>query len=142
MTKWYNNKMTSARISNNSITEDAPLTFYQNSPELTDLNPKHVRIISGNVIGSQYFPSSDITGSDIAPSDVLFEEMTFEDGTTDANGNADASTNLVPDLSDITLVSNLLKYDATGNPYAEVIFKVKNSSGVILKGVNARVSII
>lgn len=134
--------MTKARLSNNSITEDAPLTFYENSPELTDLNPKHVRIIRGNIVGSQYFPSADLTGSDVVPSDVLFSDIEIEDVVADANNNPLDTTSTTPDLSDITVVSNVLKYDSSGKPYAEVVFKIKNSSGQVLKGVNARVSIV
>ena len=44
-----------------------------------------------------------------------------------------------PNLSDIEVVSNEVVYDASGNPTAKIVFKVKNSSGVELKAVNVRV---
>jgi len=47
-----------------------------------------------------------------------------------------------PSLSDIQIISNNVVYDATGNPSVEVVFKVKNSSGQNLKGINARLELL
>jgi hypothetical protein len=44
-----------------------------------------------------------------------------------------------PSLSDIQVISNEILYDASNNPSAKIVFKVKNSSGVYLKSVNVRV---
>ena len=48
----------------------------------------------------------------------------------------------VPNVSDISIVSNTVVYDAAGNPSVTLIFKVKNSSGETLKGMNAKVELI
>jgi hypothetical protein len=45
-------------------------------------------------------------------------------------------------LSDISLVSNTVVYDAAGQPSVTLVFKVKNSSGENLKGMNAKVELI
>jgi hypothetical protein len=37
------------------------------------------------------------------------------------------------------LVSNSVVYDAAGNPSVTAVFKIKNSSGRELKGINVRV---
>jgi len=50
--------------------------------------------------------------------------------------------NRVPSLSDISIVSNTVVYDAAGNPSVTLIFKVKNSSGEVLSGMNAKVELI
>jgi len=46
-----------------------------------------------------------------------------------------------PTLMDIELVSNTVVYDAAKNPSATVVFKIRNSSGETIKGVNYRVNI-
>ena len=43
---------------------------------------------------------------------------------------------------DIELVSNVVSYDASGNPYSVVTFKVRNSSGEKVKSINARVKVL
>jgi hypothetical protein len=48
----------------------------------------------------------------------------------------------VPNVSDISIVSNTVVYDAAGNPSVTLVFKVKNSSGETLKGMNAKVELI
>ena len=44
-----------------------------------------------------------------------------------------------PSLSDIEIISNEVVFDAAGLPSAKIIFKVRNSSGKVLKAVDARV---
>ena len=44
-----------------------------------------------------------------------------------------------PSLSDIEVVSNTVVYDSAGIPSVKIIFKVKNSSGKVLKAIDARV---
>jgi hypothetical protein len=48
----------------------------------------------------------------------------------------------VPNVSDISIVSNTVVYDAAGNPSVTLVFKVKNSSGETLKGMNAKVELV
>ncbi len=44
-----------------------------------------------------------------------------------------------PTLMDIELISNEVVYDAANNPTAKVTFKIRNSSGEMVKAVNALV---
>ena len=44
-----------------------------------------------------------------------------------------------PQLSDIQVVSNEVVYDSANNPTAKIVFKVKNSSGELLKAVQVKV---
>jgi hypothetical protein len=43
-----------------------------------------------------------------------------------------------PNLSDISVISNEVVYDAANNPTAKLVFKIKNSSGEELIGVSVR----
>ena len=43
-----------------------------------------------------------------------------------------------PKLSDISVISNEVVYDAANNPTAKLVFKIKNSSGEELIGVSVR----
>ena len=47
--------------------------------------------------------------------------------------------NLRPSLSDIEVVSNTVSMSSAGLSSATVVFKVKNSSGQVLKSINVRV---
>ena len=44
-----------------------------------------------------------------------------------------------PKLSDIEIVSNEVIFDLAGIPSAKIVFKVKNSSGKMLKAIDMRV---
>jgi|GEM_PF-5515722 hypothetical protein len=44
-----------------------------------------------------------------------------------------------PKLSDIEIVSNEVVFDLAGIPSAKIVFKVKNSSGKMLKAIDMRV---
>jgi len=44
-----------------------------------------------------------------------------------------------PQLSDIQVISNEVVYDSANNPTAKVVFKIRNSSGELLKAVNVKV---
>lgn len=130
--------MTKERVSDYSITHDVPLTFYENSPELTDLNPKHVRVIQENVVSSQYFASTDLSADQNLTSDIL--EAVIDGAEYDPANDPSPAT--APSLGDISVIQNKVVYDADGTPSVTVIFKIKNSSNGNLKGMNARVSIL
>jgi hypothetical protein len=71
------------------------------------------------------------------------EEQEGEEGKDEDEGNegeeSEERKKNTPNLSDIEVISNEVIYDASGNPTAKIVFKVKNSSGVELKAVNVRV---
>lgn len=67
-------------------------------------------------------------------------EKEIEGETGEENGDEDTSRKKnTPLLSDIQVISNEVVYDASGNPTSKIVFKIKNSSGELLKAVNVKV---
>jgi len=125
--------------STTSVAADAPIAIYSNSPEATDLGPNYRRLIPGNTVGPLYLGSPDVNYSEI---DVTLSIA--EDATAEAKAAEESSVVVypsAPSLSDIEVSSRNVVYDAAGNPSVELVFKIKNSSGQNLKGINARVEL-
>ena len=75
------------RLSNNSITVDAPITLYSNSPELNALNPNFVRVIPGNVVSAIVKSYEASTGlSDGSEENITVELLPEEDTSGSDNG--------------------------------------------------------
>ena len=66
------------------------------------------------------------------------DETEEEEGLTVEEGSEGEGKDR-PSLSDIEIISNEVVLDAANIPSAKIVFKVKNSSGKILKAVNVRV---
>lgn len=131
--------MVSKRISTTSVGTTAPITLYSNSPENTDLAPNFKVIIPGNVVGPMFSSSADLEATELEGEvQVEVETETEKDETVFEGGNS-VSTFAVPNSSDISILSNLVVYDASGQPSVTAVFKIKNSSGKTLKGINVRV---
>lgn len=124
--------MTSKKISNTGIGIVPPVTVYSNSKENNDLSPNSKVVLAANVIGPMGSPSEDLSGEEIN-----IEVIPQEDSEV-VVGN-DPVLSGVPALSDIQLISNAVVYDASGLPSVTAVFKIKNSSGRELKGINVRV---
>ena len=131
----------SNRVSTTSVAADAPLAFYSNSPENTDVNANYKIIIPGNTVGAMYLSSNDIGYNEIDGVNLVVEE-TDSAAAAAAAAAAKAAVSEAPSLSDIEVVSKTVVYDAAGIPSVEVVFKIKNSSGKTLKGINARVELL
>lgn len=131
--------MATKKPSTTSVAADAPIAIYSNSPEAVDLGPNYTRVIPGNVIGPLYLGSPDIGYSEIDGALAISEDSTAEQKAADAASSVSYSS--APSLSDIQVFSRNVIYDATGNPSVEIVFKIKNSSGQSLKGINARVEL-
>ena len=132
--------MAKDRVSTTSVTADAPIALYSNSPENNDLGPNYKKVIPGNTVGAMYLSSGDIGYSEIDGTIVVVEEAAAA-----AAAAAEAKPSEVaaaPSLSDIQVLSKDVVYDAAGNPSVQVIFKIKNSSCKKLKGINARVELL
>jgi hypothetical protein len=129
--------MVSKRISTTGVGTTAPITLYSNSPENTDLAPNFKVIIPGNVIGPMFSSSADLEATELE-GEVQVEVETEKDETVVEGGNS-VSTFAVPNSSDISILSNSVVYDASGQPSVTAVFKIKNSSGKTLKGINVRV---
>lgn len=125
--------------STTSVAADAPIVIYSNSPEAVDLNPNYIRVIPGNVVGPLYLSSPDIGYDEIDISLSISEDTSSEQLAARELSSVFYSSS--PFLSDIEMISNDVTYDAAGNPSSELVFKIKNSSGQSLKGINARVEL-
>jgi hypothetical protein len=126
------------RISRSGVTTSGTFPLYTNSPEVNDFDPALVRYIRGNSLSSVYLAQGDIDSDDVDSTSQFITEI--PDDLTDTP--SDVVSVGVPSISDISIVSNSVIYDASGNPSVTVVFKVKNSSGTTLKGMNARVELV
>lgn len=122
------------KISTTGIGNVAPVTVYSNSKENNDLSPNSKVVLPGNIIGPMGQASSELNADEI---DI--EIYPPEDPGVVANPEDPTLVYGVPKLSDIQLISNSVVYDASGNPSVTAVFKIKNSSGRELKGINVRV---
>lgn len=120
MTKSY-------RISENSITSEAPITIYTSSKDIAFLDPKKYRAIDGKIISSSL-------GSELLDSSEIFIDTTPAEGESKANE--------VPQLEDIEVVENTTYVDDKGITRARLVIKVRNSSGKTLLGVDARKAVL
>ena len=131
------------RISKSGVTSSGRFVLYTNSPEATDLDPSLVYYIKGNSLSPLYLTTSNTDTEDISADDGYIVEI---NGDGEDSGTESESSQIrgfkIPSLSDISIVSNSVVYDAAGNPTVTLIFKVKNSSGETLKGMNARVELL
>lgn len=132
--------MAKDRVSTTSVTADAPIALYSNSPENNDLGPNYKKVIPGNTVGAMYLSSGDIGYSEIDGTVVVVEEAAAAAAAATEAKPSEVAT--APSLSDIQVLSKDVVYDAAGNPSVQVIFKIKNSSGKKLKGINARVELL
>lgn len=132
------------RISKSGVTTTGRFPLFSNSPEVNDADPSLVRLVAGNSLSALYLASgSDLLSEDVDALDGTL--VTGEDGSRD-EGNKSTDGEVfrkgVPNVSDISIVSNTVVYDAAGNPSVTLVFKIKNSSGETLKGMNAKVELV
>jgi hypothetical protein len=129
--------------STTGIATDSPISVYAGSKENADLLASQKKVFPGNVVGAAFAASTEL-GVD----DVDFEvDLIAEDITEEKNRTSETTTEVTgslnpPTLSDITVVSNQVVYDASGNPSVTVVLKIKNSTGQEIKGINARIQSI
>ena len=132
------------RISKSGVTTTGRFPLFSNSPEVNDADPSLVRLVAGNSLSALYLS----TGSDLLSEDIDLLDGTLVEGKGDVEAEGEASADGevfrrgVPNVSDISIVSNTVVYDAAGNPSVTLVFKVKNSSGETLKGMNAKVELV
>jgi hypothetical protein len=129
------------RISKSGVTTTGRFPLYSNSPEINDADPSLVRLVRGNSLSSVYLSGGSLASDDIGGFEDLMTDDLGDVSEEDSETNLDVSRNGVPSNSDISIVSNTVVYDAAGNPSVTLVFKVKNSSGESLKGMNAKVEI-
>jgi hypothetical protein len=129
------------RISKSGVTTTGRFPLYSNSPEINDADPSLVRVVRGNSLSAVYLSGGSLASDDIGGFEDLVADNMGDTPEDDSDSNSDVSRYGVPSNSDISIVSNTVVYDAAGNPSVTLIFKVKNSSGESLKGMNAKVEI-
>lgn len=132
------------RISKSGVTTTGRFPLFSNSPEINDADPSLVRLVAGNSLSALYLSvGSDLLSEDVDALDgtlVTGEERSGDEGNNSTDGEVFRKG--VPNVSDISIVSNTVVYDAAGNPSVTLVFKVKNSSGETLKGMNAKVELV
>ena len=132
------------RISKSGVTTTGRFPLFSNSPEVNDADPSLVRIVRGNSLSALYLSvGSDLLSEDVDALDgtlVTGEERSGDEGNKSTDGEVFRKG--VPNVSDISIVSNTVVYDAAGNPSVTLVFKIKNSSGETLKGMNAKVELV
>jgi hypothetical protein len=132
------------RISKSGVTTTGRFPLFSNSPEINDADPSLVRIVRGNSLSALYLAvGSDLLSEDVDALDgtlVTGEERSGDEGNKSTDGEVFRKG--VPNVSDISIVSNTVVYDAAGNPSVTLVFKIKNSSGETLKGMNAKVELV
>jgi len=132
------------RISKSGVTTTGRFPLFSNSPEINDADPSLVRLVAGNSLSALYLSvGSDLLSEDVDALDgtlVTGEERSGDEGNNSTDGEVFRKG--VPNVSDISIVSNTVVYDAAGNPSVTLVFKIKNSSGETLKGMNAKVELV
>lgn len=131
------------RVSKTATTSSGLVWLYENSPERTNLDPSIVGLIPGNSLTAVMLGSAKLNSDEINEEDI--EEITddeAEDDKKDDEGEGKGTKSLgIPSIADIQILSNIVEYDSAGLPTGTVVFRIKNSSGVALKGMNARIEI-
>lgn len=133
------------KISETAVGAPAPVVVYAGSAEEALIAPHRRITIASNIIGTNYLASNSLYTDSVGLEEVVITDSLGdgEDDTTESTINPqDIPQNKAPTLMDIELVSNVVSYDASGNPYAVVTFKVRNSSGEKVKSINARVKVL
>ncbi len=132
------------RISKTGVTSSGRIALYTNSPEATDMDPSLVSYIQGNSLSPLYLTTADSDTEDVSGDDAFIVDDSDASESSESSEESSSSSriNAIPSLSDISIVSNTVVYDAAGNPSVTLIFKIKNSSGETLKGMNARVELV
>jgi hypothetical protein len=134
------------RISKSGVTTTGRFPLFSNSPEVQDADPSLVRLVKGNSLSALYLSVGDLMADDIDMLDAELSDIEGNSNSTSGDQPGDSTErafrNMVPNASDVSIVSNTVVYDAAGNPSVTLIFKVKNSSGETLKGMNAKVELV
>lgn len=119
------------KTSTSSQPTAAPLATVEGSILANSTNTNYLAFISANAAAARLFGQN--TQDDLDP-----VEPDNTPGESDDTTDSGQTVFSVPQLSDIQVVSNEVVIDNAGIPSAKVVFKVRNSSGVDIKAVEAR----
>lgn len=125
--------------STTGIATDAPIAVYAGSKENADLLASQKKVFPGNAVGATYASSNELGVDDV---DFEVDLVAEDEASVVVEGSETATESIfveTPRLSDVSIVSNQVVYDAAGNPSVTVVLKIRNSSGQEIKGMNARI---
>ena len=114
--------MAKNRISELDVSKISPLGVTANSPEANTIDPRYLKITDGRVITKK-----TVTG------DFAYVDQNWTTEVYEKPG--------VPHMDDISIVKNSTYVDAKNNVRTKIVFKVKNSSGEQILGVDARLEV-
>lgn len=131
------------RISKSGVTTTGRIPLYSNSPEIEDADPSLVRLVRGNSLSALYLSGGDLSAEEInLEGELIISEDDSGESGNDSKKLFETFRTAIPNISDISIISNTVVYDAAGNPSVTLVFKIKNSSGETLKGMNAKVELV
>lgn len=122
-----------SKTSSSSQPTAAPLATVADSLLANTTNSNYLAFINANAAAARLLgqQSENVLN-------VLEEDQKGEFNPDDDNDNDETTANSTPLLSDIKVLSNLVVSDAANNPSVTVVFRVTNSSGRALKGVDVK----
>jgi hypothetical protein len=132
--------MKNSKKSSSSAPVTAPIVTVLGSELDVVANSNYLAYLKPNVAAARLAGQQSNQELDDPSDDSVVNEVYITDDDTDNDTEYDPSEgNNRPSLSDIEVVSNTVVYDSAGIPSVKIIFKVKNSSGKVLKAIDARV---
>jgi hypothetical protein len=128
--------MKNSKKSSSSAPVTAPIVTVAGSELDVVANSNYLAYLKANVAAARLMGQQANDGLDDPDDDPVNDP---DDDPDDGTGDDPSEGNDRPSLSDIEIVSNEVVFDSAGIPSAKIIFKVKNSSGKVLKAIDSRV---
>jgi hypothetical protein len=122
-----------SKTSSSSQPTAAPLATVADSLLANTTNSNYLAFLNANAAAARLLGQQSESNLNVLE-EVEEEEFNPDDRNTDD----ETSGNSTPLLSDIKVLSNTVVYDAANNPSVRVVFRVTNSSGKVLKGVDVK----
>lgn len=121
-----------SKTSSSSQPTAAPLATVADSLLANTTNSNYLAFISANAAAARLLGQQSENVLNVLE-EVGEGEFNPDDSTDDST-----TGNSTPLLSDIKVLSNTVVFDAANNPSVRVVFRVTNSSGRVLKGVDVK----
>jgi hypothetical protein len=121
-----------SKTSSSSQPTAAPLATVADSLLANTTNSNYLAFISANAAAAR------LLGQQSENVLNVLEEVGEGEFNPDDSTDDNTTGNSTPLLSDIKVLSNTVVYDAANNPSVRVVFRVTNSSGRVLKGIDVK----
>jgi hypothetical protein len=133
--------MKSSRTPASSQPASAPLATVAGSALDNTVNTNYLAYVSASAAAAGLRTQQADDELNTGEEDFVDDEEDLSEGNEgESDGDEDVfKKKNTPQLSDIEVISNEVVYDSANNPTAKIVFKVKNSSGELLKAVNVKV---